>query len=85
MPEEARSSNRRSCFGITVKNILQCIGSLLVPLLLAVFTVIITFEQRKEAHQQRLQDLNISREQREQDKRIASEKRDADDINAEKQ
>ena len=68
-----------------MKDVVQCVGSLFVPLLLAIFTVIITFQQRDEASQQRLQDLNISRAQRDQDKQIAEEKRLADDINSEKQ
>ena len=96
MPEEAEISQKCACCGLKIKDILQCMGHLVVPLLLAIFTVVITFEQRQDTQQQRMQDLNISREQREQDKltaekqrdhdkKIAEEKRFADDINAEKQ
>ena len=85
MPGEALRSRRCTNPNLKMKNVVQCIGSLFVPLLLAIFTVIITFQQRDDASQQRLQDLNISRAQRDQDKQIAEEKRLADDINSEKQ
>jgi uncharacterized protein YjbI with pentapeptide repeats len=80
---------RRLFWGLTAKNLLQVISQLLLPLLLTIFTVVITFDQRNEnrvqraedrrlADVQRLQDLNISREQRENDKWIAEEQRQHD-------
>ncbi|CAF1465272.1 unnamed protein product [Rotaria sp. Silwood1] len=70
---------------------IKIIGSLLVPLILAIFTVVITFEQRNEtsiqrredryrANLQREHDLNISAEQRELDKWIAQEQRKNDKL-----
>ncbi|UJR11529.1 hypothetical protein I4U23_015710 [Adineta vaga] len=56
---------------ISLNVILKIIGSLFVPFLLAIFTVIITFSQRDEARSQRQQDLSISREQRLEDQESA--------------
>ncbi len=98
MPVENQSTNtepvrstapRRLCRRLISMNLLQIISQLLLPLLLAVFTVVITFDQRNEnriqrtedrhlADEQRLQDLNISREQRESDKLIAEQQRQHD-------
>ncbi|CAF1287428.1 unnamed protein product [Adineta steineri] len=77
------------CCGLKIKDVLQIISQLLLPLILAIFTIIITFDQRSEnriqrnedrslAEEQRLQDLNISREQRENDRWIAEEQRQHD-------
>jgi uncharacterized protein YjbI with pentapeptide repeats len=61
--------------------------------MLGIFTVVITFDQRKEARIQRAEDQraadekreldkNISALQRENDREMAQQKRDADDLNA---
>ncbi|CAF1251354.1 unnamed protein product [Rotaria sp. Silwood1] len=87
---------RRICGGLTIKDCFQLFGSFLLPLLLTIFTVVITFEQRNEskiqrledrisAREQREQDLNVSILQRETDKAIAEERRIADNLNAERQ
>jgi hypothetical protein len=76
-----------------MKEIFQCISSLLLPLVLGLFTVIITVHQQNVASRQRYedrllaeeQDLNISRDQRIQDRNIAEAKRIQDDLIAEKQ
>ena len=65
-----RSPNR-SYFGVTGHNLLKFLSSLILPLMLGIFTVVITFEQQKAARQQRLEDKNESRLQREQDWSIA--------------
>ena len=46
---------------------MKLISAVLLPLLLAIFTVVITFEQRKEDDQQRFEDRELARIQREQD------------------
>lgn len=61
----------RSYFGVTGHNLLKFLSSLILPLMLGIFTVVITFEQQKAARQQRLEDKNESRLQREQDWTIA--------------
>jgi hypothetical protein len=84
---------RRICCGFTVKEFVRIVGSFLLPLILAVFTVVITVDQRNEnriqraedrhlAAEQRGQDLNNSLELRNLDKENAQKKIDADDINA---
>ncbi|CAF1153886.1 unnamed protein product [Adineta ricciae] len=78
----------RRC-GLTHKVLFQVISQLLLPLLLAVFTVVITFDQRNEiraqrtedrylASEQRQQDMNISRDQRDNDRQIAEQQRQHD-------
>ncbi|UJR11209.1 hypothetical protein I4U23_015390 [Adineta vaga] len=78
-------STRKYC-GLTRKEILTILTSLALPLMLGIFTVVITFDQKYSAAQQRLedrrladeqreQDLNISREQRREDREIAREQR----------
>lgn len=46
------------------KHMLQFISTLIVPLVLGVFTIVTTFHQQKLAREQRLEDLNESRSQR---------------------
>ncbi|CAF1484852.1 unnamed protein product [Rotaria sp. Silwood1] len=71
-------------------------SALLLPLLLAIFTVVITFEQKADADKQRFEDRELAQKQRQQDlnqsilsrendRTIADAKRLADDLNAEKQ
>ncbi|CAF4149608.1 unnamed protein product [Rotaria magnacalcarata] len=77
------------CSRLTIKTFFHLLGQLLLPLLLTIFTVIITFDQRKEnriqrfedrrlAEQQRQQDLNISRQQRVEDRELANDQREQD-------
>jgi uncharacterized protein YjbI with pentapeptide repeats len=65
-------------FGLTGKNLLKFLSSLILPLMLGVFTVVVTFEQQKVARQQRLEDKNDSRQQREQDWKIATLQRETE-------
>jgi len=88
--ERTRKIVSRPIFcGLTVKDLLHTLSQFLLPLLLAIFTIVITFDQRNEnriqrledrrsSEEQRLQDLNISREQRENDRWIAEEQRKYD-------
>jgi uncharacterized protein YjbI with pentapeptide repeats len=55
------------------KGILNFISSLLLPLALGVFTIVITFEQQKAAKQQRDEDRYASELQREQEKVLNDE------------
>ena len=50
-------------------------SALLLPLILAIFTVVITFEQKKESDQQRFEDRELGREQRQQDLNVSLEQR----------
>jgi uncharacterized protein YjbI with pentapeptide repeats len=86
---------RGRCCGLTTRDLCTFFGSLFLPMMLGVFTMIITFDQRKEARDQRMidrqeaelqreQDLNISRDQREVDKTIAENRRLTDELNGEK-
>ena len=59
-----------------VKYSLKCLSALVVPLLLGVFTVIITFQQRSAARNQWLQDRDESREQRLEDRNQSKAQRD---------
>ncbi|CAF1531745.1 unnamed protein product, partial [Rotaria sordida] len=76
---------------LTLKDGLQFISSLLLPLMLGVFTVIITLEQQRISQEQRSQDLAELRLQREEDmnnsmlqraldKQIAKEQREQDEL-----
>jgi hypothetical protein len=76
---------RKYC-GLTRKGILTILSSLLLPLMLGIFTVIITFDQKNSSREQRLedrrladeqrnQDLNISRQQRLEDRELSREQR----------
>ena len=64
-------SSKHSYFGITGQSLLKFLSSLMLPLMLGIFTIVITFQQQKVARQQRLEDKNESRLQREQDWNIA--------------
>lgn len=63
----------RQLFDLRRKGILNFISSLLLPLALGVFTIIITFEQQKAAKQQRDEDRYASELQRQQDKVLNDE------------
>lgn len=85
------SPNRRRCnFSLNTKDLLHVVSSLLLPLILSVFTIVITVQQQRIAREQRIQDLNNSAQQRAedrqmgidqriQDKQIAKEQRDQDE------
>jgi uncharacterized protein YjbI with pentapeptide repeats len=60
------------------KHILKITSAILLPLLLAIFTVVITFEQRKENDQQRFEDRELARVHREQDLNMSILTREAD-------
>jgi hypothetical protein len=62
----------REFCNIRVKDIFQFCSSLMLPLILGIFTVVITFHQQKTACEQRLEDRNESREQRMQELDIAN-------------
>ena len=63
----------RQLFDVKLQGVLKFISSLLLPLALGVFTVVITFEQQKAAKQQRDEDRLASELQREQDKILNDE------------
>ena len=85
--------DEKKCCHLTMKDILSFISSLLLPLMLLVFTVVMYFHQQNVATQQRSedrylakeqreQDLNISRIQRIEDRQIAYEQREQDKLQA---
>ena len=62
----------RTVCGLAVKAVLKLISSLILPLMLGVFTMVITFHQQNTAREQRLEDRNESRAQRQQDLDVAN-------------
>jgi hypothetical protein len=56
---------RRICRTVTSHQMAKVCASLLVPLMIAVFTIVITVLQMNLARQQREQDLQIAKENRE--------------------
>ena len=81
-----RVRRRRIVCGLTLKDILTLLSSLALPLMLGIFTVIITFDQKNSSNKQRMedrhladierdQDLNISHQQRREDRELAREQR----------
>ena len=74
MKEQATQTDRvNRC--LTSNNALHLLSSLLLPLILGIFTVVITFEQQRITRQQWLADKNESRLQREQELQIAIDER----------
>jgi uncharacterized protein YjbI with pentapeptide repeats len=73
----SNSATRRFC-GLTVRDYLSFIGSLFLPLMLGVFTVVITLHQQNATIQQRIEDRQLAREQREQDLNMSREQRQQD-------
>ena len=63
---------------LTIHEILQLFSSVLLPLMLTVFTIIITIRQEQVAREQRLQDMNNSAQQRAEDRQMAQQQRDHD-------
>jgi uncharacterized protein YjbI with pentapeptide repeats len=75
--EEFKKQYRKYC-GLTSKNVLQFASSLILPLMLGIFTVVITFQQQTLARQQRLEDKVESRLQRDDDRKELHEQRQQD-------
>ncbi|CAF4411907.1 unnamed protein product [Rotaria sp. Silwood2] len=65
----------KTYFGLTINDFLRLISSLLLPLALGIFTVVITFHQQNVATKQRLEDRALAERQREQDLNISREQR----------
>ncbi|UJR17369.1 hypothetical protein I4U23_004264 [Adineta vaga] len=63
-------------------DILHNISKFLLPLILTIFTIVVTFDQRNENRIQREEDRRLAEEQRKHDKQIAVDKRTSDDLNA---
>ncbi|CAM2712554.1 unnamed protein product [Rotaria socialis] len=57
----------RRCCTLTCKHCIKVTSAVLLPLLLAIFTVVITLEQRTDSEQQRSEDRELAREQCQQD------------------
>ena len=68
----------RTFCALKAKHFLRFASSLFLPLMLGIFTVIITFRQQTEADRQRLEDRQLSREQREQDLNLSRDQREQD-------
>ena len=86
---QTSSDRSRGFFGLTTRDVLKFASNLILPLVLGVFTAVITlhqqnvatqqrFEDRQLANEQREQDLNISRTQRLEDRLLAREQREQD-------
>jgi hypothetical protein len=58
--------------------IVKACSSLLLPLMIAIFTIVTTVSQMNLAKQQREQDLQIAKENREKDERIEESRREKD-------
>jgi hypothetical protein len=58
--------NQRWCT-LSCNDGIKLVSALILPLLLAIFTVVITLDQRKDADTQRFEDRELAREQRQQD------------------
>ena len=61
---------------LSMKHIFQFISTLILPILLGVFTIVITFNQQKIAREQWLGDQHELRQQRQQELNIANAQRD---------
>jgi len=55
---------------------IRAFSSLLVPLMIAIFTIVTTVSQMNLANQQREQDLQIAKDNREKDERIEESRRE---------
>ncbi|CAF1416458.1 unnamed protein product [Adineta ricciae] len=65
--EQTHSQNNKFC-SLTIQNILQFISSLILPLMLGIFTVVITLHQQNISMKQRREDHEIARNQRLEDR-----------------
>ncbi len=68
----------RICRNLTSSQIAKVCSSLLVPLMIGVFTIVTTMSQMNLAQQQREQDLKIAKENRDKDERIEESRRTAE-------
>ena len=66
----------------TTKNTLQLLSSLLLPLMLGIFTVVITFHQQKAAQQQRQEDRQAAEQLRDLERNHNDERYHNDVINS---
>ncbi|CAF3094282.1 unnamed protein product [Rotaria sp. Silwood2] len=57
--------------GLTLKDILTFVLSLLLPLMLGIFTIVISFHEQNVVNQQRIEDRQLAREQHKQDLNIS--------------
>ncbi|CAF1542387.1 unnamed protein product [Rotaria magnacalcarata] len=65
--QATQTSHYRKKHSLILKDGLQFVSSLIIPVMLGVFTVVTTIHQQKTAREQRLEDLNESRHQRLED------------------
>ena len=72
---DGQQRRHRSAYGLAVKHVLKLISSLILPLTLGIFTMVITFHQQNMAREQRLEDRNELREQRLEDRNELREQR----------
>ena len=68
-----------------MKYFIKCMGTLLLPLVLGIFTVVITFDQRNDARIQRLEDRRMAEEQRYIDQNNSAAQRELDKTIAQQQ
>ena len=71
-------SSRGSFCNMNLRDILSLISSLFLPMMLGIFTVVITLHQQTVVTEQRLEDRQLAREQREQDLNMSREQRQQD-------
>jgi uncharacterized protein YjbI with pentapeptide repeats len=71
---------REVCLGLTAREILKAVISLLIPLSLSVFTAVVTLYQQQVAAIQRIEDRQIAQAQREQDLNVSAFQRQQDKL-----
>lgn len=76
---------RRETGGLNMKQVLNLASSLLLPLMLGIFTVVITFQQQRVATEQRIEDRRLAEQQREQDLNLSTIQRQEDRQSAQEQ
>jgi uncharacterized protein YjbI with pentapeptide repeats len=75
---ESLDDHNRTCSRLKLKPLLEFLSSLFLPLMLGVFTVVITFHQQNASDRQRIEDRHLAREQREQDLNLSRYQRAQD-------
>ncbi|CAF1049405.1 unnamed protein product [Adineta steineri] len=85
MIEIPKRRRRKFCCDLTLKECIECGSSLLLPLMLGVFTIVITLHQTNVAGQQRIEDRQIAKDERQQDLNISAQQRLDDRKQAEEQ
>ena len=75
---EATEHQKNHTRNTRMNGMLKIASSLLLPMMLGIFTVVITFHQQNVSKQQRLEDRQLAREQREQDLNLSSLQRAQD-------